>query len=608
MSLGRNLQCHSSMRITDSTLRGLLESRGRTFDEWGSEILQASDLSQTDSVVVLSHFSVLEYLKSPGIRNGPATEFALGEETARIRLAEACLQYHSYVAELMAQSNRTRAEFPLIRQAYIFGFRHAEILGRQKWPDLLRNLIKYILRKGGNAFYLLKQLDSPFRESTTNSPLQYAIAAELWETIIFLIEDNVELDIDSIDAEFGRTPLSWASAKGRADVVKLLLKKGSNADSRSKYDRTPLSYAAENGHEVVVRMLLEEGAEADSRNTYGQTPLCWAAAKGHAPVVKRLLDIMDTDFSSKDKNGQTPLSLAHANGHAAIVDLLQGAKRIGDNLANKSNRTTVLLDDNEGKKQISESEEQQATVPLHESSLCLPESRLTLSSGPEILLFEEQQQRPTSPAQSGTDTTGLPAIAEHDDRPLASLLRAFSIDGWDMDWRHRDQTRFWPLKVLRHVLSRARVLNQLRAYTDLPYAETYVDYIRPEENELERSDTPSYLKIFALLLLLDRGNQIGEFVKEKLSDQSLPIHDLQSAPPEPFTSWEDVEITRFGDWQWEFLTPYFELGQDHQPKHFILDDKTILPWCETSKYLGFERGDIFRVKIQPIQPWLPGSS
>jgi hypothetical protein len=186
----------------------LLESRGRTFDEWGSEILQASNLSQTDSVVVLSHFSVLEYLKSPGIRNGPATEFALDEETARIRLAEACLQYHSYVAELMAQSNRTRAEFPLIRQAYIFGFRHAEILGRQKWPDLLRNLIKYILRKGGNAFYLLKQLDSPFRESTTNSPLQYAIAAELWETIIFLIEDNVELDIDSIDAEFGRTPLS----------------------------------------------------------------------------------------------------------------------------------------------------------------------------------------------------------------------------------------------------------------------------------------------------------------------------------------------------------------------------------------------------------------
>jgi ankyrin repeat protein len=474
--------------------------------------------------------------------------------------------------------------------------------------------------------------DPDSESKNRQTPLAWA-AANGHEDVVDLLIKTKHVNVNSKDVEHGRTPLSWAATNGHEAIVKLLLKEdGIKVQTRDPADRTPLSlaaangnativdllllvtndkswgkmedrmalsWAASNGHDAVVKRLLDEDITlVNTQDTqYGRTPLAWAAANGHAPVVKRLLDIMDTDFSSKDKNGQTPLSLAHANRHAAIVDLLQGAKRIGDNLANESNRTTVLLDDNEGKKQISESEEQQASLSVHESSLCLPESRLTLSSGPEILLFEEQQQRPTSPAQSGTDTTGLPAIAERDDSPLASLLRAFSFDGWDMNWRHRDQTRFWPLKVLRHILLRARVLNQLRAYTDLPYAETYVDYIRPEESELERSDTPSYIKIFALLLLLDRGNQIGEFVKEKLSDQSLPIRGLQSAPPEPFTSWEDVEITRFGDWQWEFLTPYFELGQDHQPKHFILDDKTILPWCETSKYLGFERGDIFRVKI-----------
>jgi hypothetical protein len=56
-----------------------------------------------------------------------------------------------------------------------------------------------------------------------------------------------------------------------------------------RYDST-LLWAVMNGHEAVVRLLLEKGAELESKDSEGQTPLSWAAAKGHEAVVQLLLE------------------------------------------------------------------------------------------------------------------------------------------------------------------------------------------------------------------------------------------------------------------------------------------------------------------------------
>jgi ankyrin repeat protein len=44
-------------------------------------------------------------------------------------------------------------------------------------------------------------------------------------------------------------------------VVKQLLDKGANLESKDKYGRTPLLWAAEKGHEAVVKQLLDKGAK-----------------------------------------------------------------------------------------------------------------------------------------------------------------------------------------------------------------------------------------------------------------------------------------------------------------------------------------------------------
>ena len=59
-------------------------------------------------------------------------------------------------------------------------------------------------------------------------------------------------------------------------------REGSQVESKDDWYRTPLSRAAENRHDGVVKLLLKKAADVESKDdAYHWTPLSWAAWNEH---------------------------------------------------------------------------------------------------------------------------------------------------------------------------------------------------------------------------------------------------------------------------------------------------------------------------------------
>lgn len=123
------------------------------------------------------------------------------------------------------------------------------------------------------------------------------------------------------------TDLMVASHLGLVAVVKRLLVKVTETESKDDYQRTSLSLAAQMGHESIVMLLIQCGANPETRDKYNRTPLSLAAERGHGTVVKLLLEtVKGIDVNSLSSGPfigeRSPLSYAAENGHELVVNLL----------------------------------------------------------------------------------------------------------------------------------------------------------------------------------------------------------------------------------------------------------------------------------------------
>ncbi len=123
----------------------------------------------------------------------------------------------------------------------------------------------------------------------------------------------------------GRTPLQEAAEAGHADMVRLLLARGADADlpDKSKSVSTgdiPLISAAMNGNVASVKYLLDAGADVNAQANNG-TALHWAAGQGHVPVCEFLI-ARGASVDARTWLGSTPLMYAVMGGHIDVVKLL----------------------------------------------------------------------------------------------------------------------------------------------------------------------------------------------------------------------------------------------------------------------------------------------
>jgi len=135
------------------------------------------------------------------------------------------------------------------------------------------------------------------------------------------------------------TTIVEASKHGHIDVVKTLLEKGVDINTKDEYGYTALSYAALKGHAEVVDLLIEYGADTNARNHWGGTALVQAVFFGHVDIAKILID--NGANMNVNIQGDSLVVYAAKNGYEDLVDHLinNGANYRSSRSRNSTDKT-----------------------------------------------------------------------------------------------------------------------------------------------------------------------------------------------------------------------------------------------------------------------------
>ena len=237
-------------------------------------------------------------------------------------------------------------------------------------------------------------------EKTSNeeTALYAAVCREHYDVVKIILKAGS--DPRTPGGEFGNA-LQAASAMGFEDMIRLLLTHGADIDCQCGKYGTALQAAAAHGHENIVSLLLEHGADVNAQAGRYGTALRAASANGYETVVQALLDA-GADLAPKVVGNDNPaasntsaLSDATAAGSESIVRLLlvHGADANG-------------LDDDSGELR-----------PLHKA---VQSGNLTMVT----LLLE----RGADLSANSKDGTALHLAASFGDAPMVQLLLEFGAE------------------------------------------------------------------------------------------------------------------------------------------------------------------------------------
>ena len=147
---------------------------------------------------------------------------------------------------------------------------------------------------------------------------------------------------DDVEMAWQETsPLIVASAEGRVEAVKLLLKAGVDVNVQARDGTRPITVAAYFGHEEVLKVLLD--AKADFKfidvAVGVSNPLIVASAAGHTGIMKILLD-RGIYIDSPSHSGDTALIIAALDNRISSLNLLLER---GANIEAKNHQNNTAL-------------------------------------------------------------------------------------------------------------------------------------------------------------------------------------------------------------------------------------------------------------------------
>lgn len=120
---------------------------------------------------------------------------------------------------------------------------------------------------------------------------------------------------------YGRTALHVAAKNGKLYVVKYLISKGIDINSRDEAEWTPLMSAVYGGELNTVRYLIDVGADINAKSRLCSTSLHFAADSGELDIVKCLV-FKGANVNAKNIDCRTPLHFAADNGNLSVIKYL----------------------------------------------------------------------------------------------------------------------------------------------------------------------------------------------------------------------------------------------------------------------------------------------
>lgn len=175
--------------------------------------------------------------------------------------------------------------------------------------------------KSGSVEDAMNYIENPevninFKDNDDNTALNYACLRGELVMVKALVERGA--DVNSKGA-YNNTPLHNACINyNNVDIVTILLDNGAKIDEKKFDGRTPLDDACYNAHLEVALLLMDRGADINLKNGYDQTLLHRASFNGPVDLVKILID-RGIDIHSKDKQNMTALHIACAKGNMEIA-------------------------------------------------------------------------------------------------------------------------------------------------------------------------------------------------------------------------------------------------------------------------------------------------
>jgi len=221
------------------------------------------------------------------------------------------------------------------------------VKGQHEIPlvDLATEHTKSLLLKHG-----AKTSDDIEFEKSVNNPNDMTFIYSAEGGNIKVVSKYLDAGQDLNTQGYQGTALHYAAKNGQYEMVKFLISKGADVNTRTEWSNfTPLHIAASpviNVGAKVAELLIDEGADINAKNLDGETPLDLAddpkildllrkrggksgaddsihvaAKKGNIKATKKHLDSVK-DVNVKNGKGLTALHYAAGAGHKEIAEFL----------------------------------------------------------------------------------------------------------------------------------------------------------------------------------------------------------------------------------------------------------------------------------------------